>query len=68
MKDKVYRASVPAYGHSKQWITTPVRTVSQESLTNVWIKFENRMHAVIRESGGNVEHIGSSTRVYLVGA
>lgn len=57
VKDKVFETSVSNITQLKRRITTAIRSVTQEMLNNVWRNLENRFHAIIRESGGHIEHL-----------
>lgn len=49
VKDQVNWTTVPSLSRPQRRITTAVITVGQEIINNIWMKFENLFHVVIRE-------------------
>ena len=57
VKDEVLRATVRNGVQLKRRIARAVRSIQQETLRKAWKNLENRLHAIISEDGGHIEHL-----------
>ncbi len=55
--DHVFKTPVQNITQLKRRITRAVRSVTQEMITKVWENMENRLDAILRETGCHIEHI-----------
>ena len=56
MKKKVFETTKSSSTQPKRRITPAVMSAMQELIENVWINLENRVNAIMRESGDHIEH------------
>ena len=57
VKDEVFTTPARNLTKLKLRITGAIASIQQETFQKVWKNFENRLHAIIREDGGDIEHL-----------